>query len=1187
MRERINRLAKGIIDTEVPELQIQPETLDEEVAAGGIEKKELYIVSRNGLHIKGLLYSSNSRVKVLTGSFGGLRNHVAYQVDSGFMDYGDVIEGSFYLVSNGGEREIPYRFSVKAGLSGKTLMKLREPRDFANMARQDYETAVRVFEFKDFVDVPFMQDSHIRTIYDGLRGHGNRYSQVEQFLIALGMKKPVELIIEERHKEYHNIEQVTKDTILLKRSGWGYLPVTAVIDGGFIQTVQKNYTNMDFHNGILEFPYQISPGGLHGGRNFGSISFETLTGSASVEIQVINSGTARETAADAERFTRYLGLRLDYMSGSGDQENLKKQLVQEAENLRLAGGQSADVSLLEAEAYLLAGHKEAAGEHLEECREKVQESRQENPGMYCLHQYLALQLNPDEERLNSLKRLVRKYMEEGSTDYLLFYVFTQCEEDYCFENPGEVLTRMKVMYGGGCHSPFLYEKAVMILNDSPQLLYGMGAFESQVIHFGARRGEIREELAVKAAKLASVSRHFQPLQCRTLKLLYEKYPRKEILEAICGLMIRGQCREESDFPWYEKALEQQISLTRLYEYFLYSLPKNYEKLVPREVLLYFSYDNDLDRGSKAVLYANIIRYMNSQSKLYKDYQKNVGAFAAGQILQNRIDSSLAVIYDEAIYPDMVDENIARALPAILNSCRISCDDSRMRSVVVRYEELTEEGVYPLVNGAAYVPVFFEGSCILFQDVYGNRYTDVRHVRTPVLHKPELEERCFEVYPEHPMLLLGACRKAAEKETPDEEDILIIERSLMKLRLHPLYRSKLAARIIRYYREQPGKNPEEGPGPDAAPLLSMEKTLLSGDQRAALCETFINLGYIQEAYKLIQTYHCRISAERLRRLCSRMILNQLFDQDDLLLSLAFEVFSQGQADSVILDYLCEHYNGLSDQMYRVLLQGASEQVETYDLAERLLAQMLFSDTTDKIDRVFALYMKGRRTSESIVKAYFTMKSAAYFLRGTPAGEPVFRYLEGMIHGAIEKEKLSAIYLLALTKFYASQEQLDAEQKELCQMIVDILLDEGMVFPYFKQLAKHVRIPEDIMDKGILQYIGRRDSKVDLQVRILPQEQRFHGDEMKRVYQGVFIKQKILFEGEVMEYRIYEHQGTEPVLMEEGRLTYEYKGTESGDSRFHLLNQMSMYMNLKEEAGLHRTMEEYLKKTAAVEELFKPL
>ncbi|MFQ8840706.1 MAG: DUF5717 family protein [Clostridium fessum] len=33
-----------------------------------------------------------------------------------------------------------------------------------------------------------------------------------------------------------------------------------------------------------------------------------------------------------------------------------------------------------------------------------------------------------------------------------------------------------------------------------------------------------------------------------------------------------------------------------------------------------------------------------------------------------------------------------------------------------------------------------------------------------------------------------------------------------------------------------------------------------------------------------------------------------------------VFEHEKPDSVILDYLCEHFNGTVDQMYRVLMQG---------------------------------------------------------------------------------------------------------------------------------------------------------------------------------------------------------------------------------------------------------------------------
>lgn len=117
---------------------------------------------------------------------------------------------------------------------------------------------------------------------------------------------------------------------------------------------------------------------------------------------------------------------------------------------------------------------------------------------------------------------------------------------------------------------------------------------------------------------------------------------------------------------------------------------------------------------------------------------------------------------------------------------------------------------------------------------------------------------------------------------------------------------------------------------------------------------------------------------LLRLCGRMLLQNLFDRDDHLLYLTWYVFEHEKPDSVILDYLCEHFNGTVDQMYRVLMQGLRLRVETYDLEERLVAQMLFTGNTAKLDRVFELYASRKKTGENIVRAYFTVKSVEYFL-----------------------------------------------------------------------------------------------------------------------------------------------------------------------------------------------------------------
>ena len=1185
MRERINRLAKGIIDTEVPVLVTGTARIEEPVRAGERTRKELNVMSGNGLHIKGLAYSSNARVVVTGSAFGGLRNHIGYEVNSAYLEYGDVIEGSFYLVTNGGEEEIPYSFRVEAEDSGRILGKLLTAEDFAAMAKQDYELALRLFEYQDFAEtVPFMQDLSIRALYDGIKGHGSRPAQLEEFFVALGVKTPVRILVAEKPKQYGAVDEITKDIIEIFKEGWGYLPITVKASGDFIQLSKNTVTAADFEGDVCKFAYQIAPSRLHGGRNFGAITFFTPAGEDTVSIQV----TMGRGAADSrrkrwnERYGRYLQLRLDYESQVYEPAFLLNQMKEELEQLKMVGESDETLKLLTAEHYVLSGQVERAVLILDEVRGGILERRQEQPDLYCMLQYISIKSQAGGTDEASFVRLLHKYLDEGAGGYLQFYFLTRLD-DSMEENPGELFQDMKQLFLRGCHSPFLYLQALKLLKERPELFAGLGNFELQVLHFAARRKQAGETLAVKAAKLAGTSKHYNRLCCRILAMLYEEYPKTEILEAICGMMIRGDRKREADFIWYERAMKAELSLTRLYEYYLYSLPKDYDHLLPREILLYFSYDRELDRHSKSVLYKNILTYMKAEDPLYKDYERKIGAYATVQLFEGRINSRMAVIYDRMIYKDMIDLPVARVLPGILKSYRITCRDRDMKYVVICYEELMEEGIYPLIDGTAYAPLFSSHSRILFQDAYGTRYADVHYVKTSVMEKPELEAQCFRVYPDHPMLLLKACREAAEKEQPEEQDVLLMERALTELKLHPLYKKKLTASVIGYYQKRLAEDGELGET-DGTYLLSVDKKTLTKAQRAGICETLISLNYIREAYEIVREYGFEeISMKRLLKLCTRMILEKLFDQDELLLKLAYHVFSEGMGDSVILDYLCEFYNGTCDQMYQVLMQGVKEHVETYDLEERLLAQMLFADNTGKMDKVFSMYME-KKTSESIVKAYFTKKSADYFLRGEPADNQVFAYLEGMINGSVEREKLSTIYLLALTKYYAGLTVLDEAQKELCQAMVDILLEEGMVFPYFKDLAAHVRIPEHVMDKAMIQYRGQKDSKVELEIQILPDEEEFHRDEIRRVYQGIFVRQKILFEGEKLNYRIYQWKDGERQLEEEGTVSCDIPSIQSGSSRFGCHNEMAVCLSPKEEEGLKRSMQEYLMKTASVEALF---
>lgn len=811
--------------------------------------------------------------------------------------------------------------------------------------------------------------------------------------------------------------------------------------------------------------------------------------------------------------------------------------------------------------------------------------REEQVELYCFYQYLRLEIKPSVQQKESLVRYIRKLLwEDGEIRPYLFLMLMKLDETMA-QNPLELYRSMASLFNQGCSSPFLYASACRLMEAHPDLFVRLGDFEIQALYLGVQKGIVSRLTALRAAGLALELKHYRKLVERLFAKLYQTYEEQEILEAVCSLLIKGDRKERDAFTWYEKALEQGVNLTRLYEYFLYSLPEDYGHLLPKEVLLYFSYDKDLNRHSRQVLYRNILEYMNPSAELYQSYTRHMEQFAMEQLFQSRINRSLAVIYEHMIYKDMIDSRVARVLPGILKSCRIWCGDSRMKYVIVRYEELEDEEAFLLENQSAYVPLFSDRSVLLFQDAYGNRYLDVKHWKVSVMDRPELLAQCYEVYPDHPMLKLSECRDIVNRGVETDEEAALLEEIVTQMHLSPVFEGRLMQAVTDYYCQKASED-KDGDGVfNCAYLVQIDKRPMAARQRQQICETLISQNYMREAYNMIRDYGSQyISTPRLMKLCTKTILMNLFDQDELLLGLSHQVFCQGCYDSVILDYLCEHFNGTVSQMYEVLIQGVREHVETYDLEERLLGQMLFTGCCDQMDSVFELYMKRKTTREMVVKAYFTQKSVQYFLEEKDMDQRVFEYLKQAVGNTFDKDRMPTIYLLALTRYFSTLDKVEEGDVELLKTMTSLLLEEGLVFPYTRELSKHIPVPEDIMDKAMVEYRGRKDAHPELQVRILPEETGFHSEDIRRVYQGIFVKQKVLFEGEIMEYRIYDYLDGHRRLAAEGQVECDHKLEGKENSRFACLNEMGAAIKDRDDSRLLNAMEDYLKKSAALGRLF---
>lgn len=203
-----------------------------------------------------------------------------------------------------------------------------------------------------------------------------------------------------------------------------------------------------------------------------------------------------------------------------------------------------------------AGRKDAYTAALAEIGDPVLRCRDTRPEIYCFYQYLELLNEPSsEEKKAALARYIRKLLNENrKTDGWLLNLLVKTDRT-CLQNPLELYEQMRSMFGYGCRSPFLYGLACRLLKMHPDLFVKMGEFEIQVFLGGLKNGWLDQNLAVKAALSLSEVKHYRKILERLLVNLYRSYPEMQVLEALCGLLIRGEKKDRSAFGWYEKALK--------------------------------------------------------------------------------------------------------------------------------------------------------------------------------------------------------------------------------------------------------------------------------------------------------------------------------------------------------------------------------------------------------------------------------------------------------------------------------------------------------------------------------------------------------------------------------------------------------------------------------------------------------
>ena len=1181
MKTKVSKLARGIFDKITPEIVLSVSVVDGKIQTNSTLLNSFTITSQNDLEIRGLIYSSNSRVHSREKSFIGKEAVIHYEISAIGCEAGDRIKGDFLIICNGGELTIPYELIVESAYIETSIGHIRNIFHFTNLVQEDYEEALKVFCSKVFAPILLSHNQEQINTYEGLLNGSSSKVALEEFLIYVDKKSRVELSIEDTEINYLDFQTSTLDNLYIDKNTWGYCEIQVETEGDFISINKKTFSTEDFAGNRYELPYFLDESKVHAGFNYGKIYLKTSTQSHEAIITVYKN-TGDENLKEIRKVGKeemyrliqlYFEFRLHKMTTDLWCRNSLK-IVARLEQIE----EYADfIKLVKIQIWITQKRREDVVEGLTEMAEKLQENPKKQVILHSYYLYVKSLYVRDEVFSKDALRQVKDYYDNGNKDWQILWVILYLEKEY-YKNKSLKLDTIRDQYYLGCKSPFLYYEACEIVKEQPGIITDLKEFELQILWWGCRAEMFNEEVAKAVLKLAINVKKFVPLLFKILEYFYGKYQRKIILETICGVLIRNGILGKRYFYWYELGVKGELNLTGLYENYINTMPKEYAVELPKIVLLYFAYHNNLSDKKKAFIYHYVIRKSKENPIMLRNYMPSIELFAKEQLSQGRINEDLAVIYKTIITKSMISGQIAEVYPSILLTQHFVCQDFTIKHVVIKHKEIDGEIKYPVVEGEAYFPIYTDNYAVLFEDKDKRRYiSHVNYTIKPLMKEEGALRYCYENTGGDIYLCLHISEKGSIYREDLEPKVDMYKRILQYPGIKGYYKNIINWSIIDYYLDNyDGEHLGES-------LNTIEKDQLSSLERSRLIELFIVRSMYKEAYNSMLIYgYDDISSRHLTKFCTRMIRIREMKKDDFLLDLCVFVFHKGKYDETILEYLIRFYYSTTSDLLTLWRAARNFSVDTISLAERLIVQTLFTqvDSSNMLEVFEEYYI--RASNKIVIYGYFAHQSYLYFAKECKIPEKLFFYIEkeGLNNG-----ELIHICKLALLKYYSTKDSLSSGQVALGESYLEELVYAGKVFGFYKNLEAKLKIPYFLWDKSILEYKTETGNKVTLHY-LFPEQmnetKKYEICELEESYEGIYTKEFVLFYGEQLQYYITEDDAIN--LKVNGNLEIADWNGRSKDSRYGLLNDIIVSYKNDDVDKLKDLIKRYGESTYVSEEWF---
>lgn len=829
--------------------------------------------------------------------------------------------------------------------------------------------------------------------------------------------------------------------------------------------------------------------------------------------------------------------------------------------------------LMQAAALIRCG-KLQEGEEILKKYEKNRVLQFRNTDFRACFLYLAGCLTDDRLQRKNIVLQLQKLYQKNPRQPSLYWYLVHLDESFV-KNPEKKLAFLEKQWKLGSRQNLLYLEAILTLQEYPESAGNMDEFFMQCYIWAQRRGCITKEMGMQIAKNAMSLKRCEPKYEYLLRECYRIFSTKELLGALCSLYIRDGRIDQKAAEYYAKGVEFELKVNNLYEYYMMATTEQKKKLLPEQVLLYFLYHDTLTASQKVYLYKNVISYGDPKSEIYGKYQEKIEKYTRESLLKRRISPEYAYLYEKLLYPQIFTEDMAAAMADIMFLRRITCTDVRIKEVEVSYEQLKSPKRFPLKKGQAYIPIYAPSAVITLIDEVGNLYRNtISYQLEKLLDEKKMVEICRQYVKNHPGLLLYLCNKKAEDIKITKENESVYRQIANTPAFSEKYKDNVILKLLEYHCTEKTTHEIE------AQWWERNGQNMDREQRGKMITFLTKCGRFSQAFSWLESYGTvYVAANTILK-----ILTALSDQpeaeSEIYYRLCYGCFCNSQMNYTTLKYLSDSFLGTCAQMTEIWKQARAFGVDTSQLEERILVQMMFTWT--RLDNHFDIYLSynQRNPKDYVKKAYLTYQCREAFVKGETLDVRFYFLLEEEL---LKNQSFAPVCILAYLKYLSELQGMSLRQKHVATVYLKELLSKGQYYEFMQSFGQVIVEALVLEDQLFIEYHGAYDSEVILHYMI----DKGDGGELKytacRIYpmcSGIYSKTFTMFEGEKILYFITEKKsdGSEystPAMTKEKESCILDSGT-----RYGRINTMRQYRKkqMQEKLAMEARQFHYLETAA---------